>query len=436
MELRIKTTRLLVSGLLVLLGVAPLCTYWLIWGRAPQITPTIAKQQLEQDEHNAVRLIDVRPMVIRQERFIEGSVHLSSDEILQIKDADDVPGDIRNATVFLICDNGNLSAKATRHLRSLGVENVYSVRGGMQDWVGTVESVEGGRFEKLITPAGQVDFPFKDSPLLEQLAMVVCAFAIKPAYVLLSFVLIIILWKCKSPDLAALRWAMIFFFLGENFCSLNYFLSDEKSYLFEYFHSFGMLLCFGFMVYAIIEGVDRRILLLSDPEKKCSAINLCRQCIKYTQAPCGLRRTFYLLIPACIVVALMLPTADLVDTSYNTYIFKTFYNYNHSLVHQLYEMRFLPAASIVLLATSLIVLICDEKRSIDHAKVIFAAGIASMGFGFLRMILIGSYSENLLWFAFWEEATELIFIAGVCYILWLFRKGLFGKSTETEVVEM
>jgi hypothetical protein len=183
------------------------------------------------------------------------------------------------------------------------------------------------------------------------------------------------------------------------------------------------------VVYAIIEGIDRRILLLSDPEKKCSAINLCRQCIKYTQAPCGLRRTFFLVIPACIVVALMLPTADLADTSYNTYIFNTFYNYNHSLVHQLYETRFLPAAAIVLLAISLVVLICDKQRSIDCAKVIFAAGAASMGFGFLRMILIGSYSENLVWFAFWEETTELIFIAGVCYILWLFRKGLFAKST-------
>ncbi len=429
-ELRPETTRLLILALIALLGLAPLLLYWFRLGSAPQITPARARELLlEQNED--VRLIDVRPTEVGRRRSIDGSSHWGGTDILEITDADEVPGHLQDTTLLLICDNGILGAKATKHLRRLGVDNAFNVRGGIQDWIGTADSLEGAEFGRFITPTGGSEFPFRHSPLFEQLAMVICAFAIKPAYVLLSFILIVILRKSGSVDLVALRWGMIFFFLGENFCTLNYYLFNETSYLFEYLHSFGMLLCSGFVIYAAVEGFDRRVLMLSAPEKKCAALDLCSQCVKYTQAPCAMKRTFYLIIPACIALALMLPTADLREASYNTYIFKTFYHYNHSLVHQLYETRFLPVAAILILTIALIALICAKQHGMDLARIFFAAGAAALTFGFLRMILLGSYSENLLWFAFWEEATELIFIAGVCYILWLFRKGLFPKPAGT-----
>jgi hypothetical protein len=28
---------------------------------------------------------------------------------------------------------------------------------------------------------------------------------------------------------------------------------------------------------------------------------------------------------------------------------------------------------------------------------------------------------------FWEEASEFLFVAGVCAVLWIFRHGLFSK---------
>ena len=62
------------------------------------------------------------------------------------------------------------------------------------------------------------------------------------------------------------------------------------------------------------------------------------------------------------------------------------------------------------------------------AKVFFAAGIGPLGFGMFRSILTTMYCNNLVWFAFWEESTELIFIVGVCFILGIFRKGLFEKA--------
>ena len=240
-ELRPETTRLLILALIALLGLAPLLLYWFRLGSAPQITPARARELLL-EQNDDVRLIDVRPTEVGRRRSIDGSSHWGGTDILEITDADEVPGHLQDTTLLLICDNGILGAKATKHLRRLGVDNAFNVRGGIQDWIGTADSLEGAEFGRFITPTGGSEFPFRHSPLFEQLAMVICAFAIKPAYVLLSFILIVILRKSGSVDLVALRWGMIFFFLGENFCTLNYYLFNETSYLFEYLHSFGMLL--------------------------------------------------------------------------------------------------------------------------------------------------------------------------------------------------
>jgi hypothetical protein len=67
-----------------------------------------------------------------------------------------------------------------------------------------------------------------------------------------------------------------------------------------------MLLCFGFVTYAALEGFDRRILHLSDPQRRCAALGLCGACIKYAPVPCGLAQTFHLILPALLVVAWML----------------------------------------------------------------------------------------------------------------------------------
>ena len=55
---------------------------------------------------------------------------------------------------------------------------------------------------------------FRDSPLHEQWAAVLTGFGVKPAYMALSLVLVIILWRRKLPELAALRWGLLCFFLG------------------------------------------------------------------------------------------------------------------------------------------------------------------------------------------------------------------------------
>jgi len=210
---------------------------------------------------------------------------------------------------------------------------------------------------------------------------------------------------------------------------LNYFLFKETSYLSEYLHSYGMLLCFGFMAYAVLEGVDARILKLSDPQQRCAASGLCGSCIKYADVPCGLKRMFYLLIPALILLALMLPAADWQNNSYNTIIFGKYYNYAHLWIYQLYENWFCAAATVLMLGISLLILCVKKENAIFWAKIAFAAGIGPLGFGMLRMIIGGAYDRNRVWYLFWEETTELLLITSICLILWIFRRGLFPRST-------
>ena len=112
---------------------------------------------------------------------------------------------------------------------------------------------------------------FQDLSFFEQSAAVATAFLIKPIYTILAFLIFIFLWKKVEPELKALKWSMIFFFVGENFCAANFlFTENHDVYLFEYFHSLGMVLSFGFASFALVEGIDRYAIHFSESDKKCS----------------------------------------------------------------------------------------------------------------------------------------------------------------------
>ena len=123
----------------------------------------------------------------------------------------------------------------------------------------------------------------------------------------------------------------------------------------------------------------------------------------------------------------MLPTADWQDNAYNTGIFGTLYNYAHLRVFQQVENWYCAAAAVAGLGASLAVLLVKRKNAIATAKVFFAAGMGPLGFGMLRMVLGGAYDQNRVWYLFWEETTELLFILAICFVLWTFRRVLLEQ---------
>ena len=422
-----KRRRWIVGLLIAVGGLAPLVFYWVFLGCVPTITPPEAKRMLS-DESPQTVLVDVRTKDQFDRRHIQGAMNWPLRRVFEAENTVQFPDLLRGKKLLLLCDTGGASARATQHLDKLGVE-AYNVRGGMVDWVHADLGTVGKDYECFQDALGRTEaFPFRNAPIYEQLALVVSGLGFKPVYTFLSFIVIILLWRSKAADLVALRWAMIFFFLGENACAANYWFHDETSYLFEYLHGFGMMLCFGFATYALIEGIDRRILLLSEPERKCAALPLCGRCIKYVEVPCGLHRVFLLVIPACIILAMMPLGADWQLASYNSDAFGTIYNYSHPIVYQIFELVYCPIVAIIMLSISLGILLWKRTDSLSAAKIAFAAGVGPMGFALFRMLVTGPYGQNLVWRNFWEECTELVFLIGVCYVLWLFRRTLFGKK--------
>ena len=62
---------------------------------------------------------------------------------------------------------------------------------------------------------------FRASSIFEQWVVVITALVVKPAYMLISLVTIIWLWRRRAPDLTALRWGLIVFWLGEAACGAD-----------------------------------------------------------------------------------------------------------------------------------------------------------------------------------------------------------------------
>jgi rhodanese-related sulfurtransferase len=429
MALPVRSSTLLLAAAIVVAGALPPILYWHTVGSAPTVSARVALATLRAPASRAA-LVDVRAPEDFAMRHIEGALNWPARDIAERLEGAAIPEAFRDKELFLICDCGVSSAFAARELAATGVERVASVRGGMDAWTGAAQLDAGTGFNRLQAAGGIVTpLPHRASALYEQWAAVATGFGVKPTYMLLALALAVMLRRSRAPDLAALRWAFIFFFAGEAFCAINYGVFGDDSYLSEYLHSFGMVLCFGCTTYALFEGLDRRLIHHGDAEKPCAALALCRGCIKYVEAPCGLKRCFFVAIPAAAIMAFMPLAAVPRPGAYLTTILGTPYLYSHPIVYQFFELRICPILGLALLAVSFAVLLCGRRDPVARAKFLFAAGTGYLGFGLFRLFLFAPFADNQVWFAFWEEVTELLFIAGAAAVLWFFRHGLFAAST-------
>jgi len=404
-------------------SVLPIVLYQVVIARVPSVTAEEARRSVDS---SAAVLVDVRPAEAYRERHVAGSVNWPADEILGMREGDPLPPALQGKRMMLMCESGIMSTFAVRHLCGLGVWETFSVKEGISGYIVSGQTpcpldMVRGMFE------GPQAAPVRHSPLHEQVALVATGFGVKPFYMVLSFVLVVVLWRSRGRDLVALKWGLAVFFLGEAACAANYLVFNETSHLWEYLHSLGMVVGFSFMTYAVLEGMDWRVMRLSDLSARCAATGLCRVCQQRTGGPCGLERVFLWLTAALWIMALMPLTARPHPTSYNTTIFGTVYNYSHSAFYQLYEIMICPAAALICLGACFGVLAFKKTDRVPVAKVLFAAGMGPLLFSFFRMLLLGAYRDNMVWFNFWEEITEGILVVGIAVVLWIFREALFNR---------
>jgi rhodanese-related sulfurtransferase len=424
---------LLVIGLSVLLGLLPLGLYAIVLGSAPRVHTAAALDLLDSPGQNAA-LVDVRPEPAYQERRIAGSILLPLAQIQAMDAATDLPPVLQGKTLLLVCDTGVLSAQAARHLSGLGV-SASSVRGGIQGWGRAWPQHPDGPFSRFELAGGVVQIPFRAMSPGEQGAAALALLWIKPAYMLLSGVVSIVLLRRKEVDLRILGWGLTVFLIGEVFCAINYVFLRDDSYFAEYLHSYSMAVAFGLVGYALLEGLDRRIFHFSQADKQCAMLPVCGPCVKYQEVRCGIRRLAQFIGISMIILAIIPLLSPFSNMAYNTKIGTIYHYYVRPLVHQWFEARYSPGIGIVLISLALLVMQLTSRATIHPlARLLFCGGLGFIGFALFRVTLGMVYAETLIWATFWEELTELMFVGAVIYILWVFRRTLLPNISLQDLI--
>lgn len=410
-------------GIVVLTGLIPLVIYWVVLGSAPTIPPAEALGSLAK-EIDLAALVDVRLEGKYLEKHINGSLSLPLAQIMEIDSQGDLPQAMRGKTLFLVCDVGLLSAQAARHLTGLGI-SAFSVRGGMLDWGRAWPQLKDNPYSRFELAGGTLQEPFRSMSINEQGAAALAMLGIKPIYMLLSGAVSLILLSRKATDLRILGGALLVFLIGEIFCALNYLFFKDNSYSAEYLHSFSMAIAFGLFAYALLEGLDERLVHFSQADKRCELLPVCGPCAKYKPVRCGIRRIAQLLGVALVILALIPLLSPFSTTAYNTNIFMIIHYYTRPFVHQWFEATYSPITAIILVCLALLVMQLTPRVTLHPlARYLLCLGVGFLGFGFFRVGLGMLYAETLVWATFWEELTELMFVGAVIYVLWVFRPTL------------
>jgi len=137
---------------------------------------------------------------------------------------------------------------------------------------------------------------------------------------------------------------------------------------------------------------------------------------------------FAMLIPATIIVAFIPLFADLKSSVYDTTVWGKPVHYAEAMSDQLFEIRYCPAVAILLLASSWLVLLFKRVEPVPPAKILFAAALGPLVFGFMRLFLVAVYRDDAVWANAWEEITELVFVVAIAFVLWIFRHALFAPE--------
>jgi len=262
--------------------------------------------------------------------------------------------------------------------------------------------------------------------LLDQIALVVSAFGLKPGYMLICLGLIILLglrFASLGPELKLLLAALVGFELGELFCAANYILAGGKSDVLEFGHHAGMIAFGALLPWAVFDLLDRRVLRFSDPEATCAAQRFCKRCWKRDEVACGLQRLMLLAAPALALMALMPLAASLLSYELILPVFGSDVYYQLSPDEQwaLYRLYPFLAAGLLLITFGLLL---RGQRGLGPARWTFFWGIGFMAFSLLRFFLVSAYQSMPIWADAWEELTEMIAIVSVVLLLWVFRRPL------------
>jgi rhodanese-related sulfurtransferase len=404
--------------------------YWSAFLNVPSVKPETARERMAEHQEDSI-LIDVRTESEYRNFSLKEAVHIPLHDVMRGELASWKSVLENKAFLFVICNTGFQSAQATEGLRRAGYARTFNVEGGIDAWLASVD--KGSRVKEIgvNTAQGETNgVPRLTFSWVEQVVICLTAFGLKPLYEILSLVLVFLLWSSRDRDLVALRRAMIAFFLGETACAVNYLFFDDLSLLMEFFHMYGMLVCFGLASFAFLKALDMRVCHFTDAERRCALLSLCENCYKYRPVTCNLRWLFLFAVPATAMLALMPLSGDLGSYRFVGEVFGQDVVFSHPLSYQYFEIRFFPVISLVFFLASFVILVRRKEEGMAGAKVYFSAGLGALGFSLMRFMIFWTYSKNPLWANAWEEITEFLFIS---FTLWIVLRGKRGTLRKAGV---
>ncbi len=407
-----KLNRIAIAIILTGLVLPPLLTGSFL-SLTPSIPPEEAAHLLRDFKKDDVILLDARPETEFNKFSLQDSVNLPFNGSSFAKS---IPEKLlkEKKHILVICNSGISSAQAARKLRQMGFLNALNIRGGLDAWLASKSELVN---KTVRTPHGSANgVSSVVFTLTEQISIFTAAFILKPLYQIISLLVVIMLWRRSDSDLAALRRAMLAFFIGENACALNYIFFNGQNLLMEFFHMYGMLVCFGLASYALMAFFDARVFNFSNKDKRCALLPLCAQCYKYNDIRCNLRLLFLFVIPATAVLAAMPLTAPIGSHFYIGKVFNSSVIFGHPVIYQVLEARFYPLAALVFFVVSFFTLLFQREAGFEGSKIFYAIGLGPLGFSLMRFLCYWGYKENPLWADVWEEITEFLFIA---FVLWI-----------------
>jgi hypothetical protein len=200
---------------------------------------------------------------------------------------------------------------------------------------------------------------------------------------------------------------------------------QDQSYFAEYLHNFGMVVSFGFLCYALLEGLDERIIKYSNPRKQCAFIGLCGSCVKTQPVTCRVKNLLQATSLSLGLFTAIPLTIAINEISYNSYIFSTLYNYIWQKADQLFEIRYCPIIALVMFLAAFIILQYSKVHSaLKTAQIFISAGVGALAFSMFRLFLNTVYMQNLSMADSWEEISEFLMITIIAYILFQFHQRL------------
>lgn len=236
----------------------------------------------------------------------------------------------------------------------------------------------------------------------ERSALIASLLTIKPIYLLLCVAIILTLWGRASFSAQALFWGFSALISGELICGAVFSAFKRELIVSEHIHGFGMALEFSALAFALINFLD------------------CRTAQTQTR-----NYPIFEFVALLGIFAAFLPLTVLpIPSGYQADLFGFPYSYARFPFNQWVESRALPWASIILFLCVVFwtTLRANEAKFRNLIKAFLSLAIGLLVFSLLRLTLGALFAERLIWFEFWEEATQLILIASVAFWIWRFRR--------------